>query len=68
VQLDLEETTLVDLTLMNAQGIRLRQLVNDSLIVSRHTYKVDMEELPAGMYFVVLKVGEGIMVRKVLKE
>ncbi|KAA3633171.1 MAG: T9SS C-terminal target domain-containing protein [Bacteroidetes bacterium] len=68
VQLDLEETTSVDISLMNAQGIKLRQLVNDSLVASRHTFKLEMEQLPTGVYFVVLKSGESIMVRKVMKE
>ena len=68
IQIDLEETTNVELALMNAQGVKLRQLVNDSLIASRHTFLVEMEALPAGIYFITLKTADGIMVRKVLKE
>ncbi|HMQ46952.1 MAG TPA: C25 family cysteine peptidase [Saprospiraceae bacterium] len=69
VSYDLPKEQLVELVLVNSQGLVLRQLQPyENRSAARHQVLLDVSDLPAGMYFVVCRGENGHIVRPVVKE
>jgi hypothetical protein len=60
------EDNFTNLTVYNALGQVVAQLVNESLITGWHTITFDASALPSGLYFYKVQSGKNIQVRKMM--
>ncbi|MFA5970857.1 MAG: T9SS type A sorting domain-containing protein [Lentimicrobiaceae bacterium] len=62
----LKENTKVLIQVRDGNGRIIATLVDDALTEGRHTYEWTPDNIPAGIYYLVLKTGESIQVKKMI--
>lgn len=62
-----ESEHIVICDLYDISGVRIKQLINENKMPCTHFEKIDMSDVPAGIYFCTLKTKNGIQTRKIIK-
>jgi len=57
----------INCDLFEISGAKVMTLFNETFSSGEHKVSVDLKDIPAGVYFCVLKTNEGIQTRKVIK-
>jgi len=57
----------INISLFNPTGRKKKVLLNEHQIATQHQLIIDAKELPAGIYFCVLKTNYGIQTKKIIK-
>ncbi len=68
IEYELAEPTHVQLTIYNAIGETIQVAVDRLTPVGKHTFTWSAESLPEGLYYGVLRSGEGVSVVKMVKQ
>jgi len=53
--------------LLNISGVKVMSLINEMKKPGTHEMEIDLNDLPAGVYFCVLKTNNGIQTKKIVK-
>lgn len=52
--------------IFSIDGRKIRELVNQEILTGEHEIQIDVSDLPAGLYFVKMQLGDEIAVRKLV--
>ena len=66
INFTLKENTKVRVQVLDINGSMISTLVDDNLSEGSHSFDWTPENLPAGLYYLVLKTGEFIQVKKMV--
>jgi hypothetical protein len=61
------ELGVIKIDLYEISGVKIRPLLNEVKLPGTYEKEIDMSELPAGIYFCVLKTKEGKQTKKIVK-
>lgn len=67
IKYSLEKPENITLQILNIEGMEVKNLVNEKQLAGGYIIQVDILDLPAGIYFCVLKTNNGIQTRKMIK-
>jgi len=67
IEFDNKESTYVMLTIIDITGKEIQKIISIELPEGTHQFDWNAKELPAGIYFCVLKTNEGIQTKKIIK-
>jgi DNA-binding beta-propeller fold protein YncE len=65
VHLSLEQSTEVKITAINSQGQIVKDIYNGFLSANNHEFPIDIEDLPNGLYYILLKTNTTNSVQKI---
>lgn len=63
---DLKEKMAIRATLLNEDGLAIKNIIDEKLSAGRHALAIDVSTLPSGAYFITMEVNGILTARKVL--
>jgi len=67
LQFVISEQGLVNCELFDVSGVKMKSLVSEIKNPGTHKREIDLSDIPAGVYFCVLKTRDGIQTKKIVK-
>ena len=63
----MDDQRFVILDLFEISGVKVKSLLNEEKLPGTYEMEIDLRDIPAGLYFCVLKTSDGIKTRKIVK-
>ncbi|MCB2222419.1 MAG: T9SS type A sorting domain-containing protein [Bacteroidetes bacterium] len=67
LHVNLDNKQIISIDLFGISGVKILGITRQELVLGQQEIKIDMHDLPAGVYFCILKTNEGMQTRKIIK-